>query len=122
MTDESSKASSDPAPTTIQIGQWPAAGQTFVNDLEDDGAKVLQMLVVAQVSWLGQWWIAWLVGLVCAAVSKSLIQGLDRLVYAGFVAIRIGKQVSDYVQASQSGDESAIDQDADHLIHLGDTT
>lgn len=111
------------------VGQWGPTGQAIVHDLETDGGVVLkaaisaipQVAAVFAIPVLG-WVASWFAGLICDKISFVLFNGLDRLVYAGFVAVRIGKQVSDYVQAQQYGNESAADAAADKLINVGDTS
>jgi hypothetical protein len=113
---------------STQIGQWSPTGQVIVHDLETDGGIVLkaaitsipQVAAVFAIPFVG-WIASGFAGYICNKISKILIDGLDRLVYATFVSIRIGKQVSDYVKAQDSGNQSSIDQAADDLIHAGKT-
>ncbi len=111
------------------IGQWSTTGQGIVDSLEVDGgialkasllALVPQMATVIAVPVVGGIFSDF-IGFICNKISTILVQNIDRLVYAEYVAVAVGKQVSDYVQASQSGNESATDQAADNLIHVGTT-
>jgi hypothetical protein len=105
-----------------EIGQWGPVGTALVDNLETDGGIALKAAVIAEVPALGTPIISFFVGIVCDKIAKVLVQNIDRLVFAGFVAVRVNKQVSDYMAAQASGNQSAIDAAADKEIHIGDTS
>lgn len=110
--------------TTIQIGQWSPTGQKNVDELESDGAIVIKAELITLWAPFGGIWLGWLTGIFSSAFSKILIGSFDRLIYAGWVSVRIGKQASVYFKDQMTGnttpaEQSQTDQDADNLIHVG---
>lgn len=97
-----------------------AAKQILIND----GAKVLETYILAQVSpaaaaLLLDPGFKQVFELAIKSASKFVVEEIDGVVYAGYVALKVGKQSSDYVKAVDSKSQGDIDNAADDLIKLG---
>lgn len=115
-------ASQQSAPITI--GQWSPFGQKIVTQLEADGGKALQADCVALFAPFGWPVISIFVGAVCSAVAHFMISKIDNIIFAGYVAKTLGKQVSDYIKAQATGNTtpgqiSTTDKAIDTLVGLG---
>jgi hypothetical protein len=109
-------------PATIEIGQ----DVQFVKDgealLVTDGAILLQYYIdtIPVVgAFLALPIINNITGMVINAAVGYIIKELDLAGYAIYVAFKTQKQVSDYIAAKASGNQSTIDNAGDAAIHLG---
>jgi hypothetical protein len=101
------------------IGQWGGSEARLFEVLKKDGAIVLQDYLAVALPWTKAPLINVIVGVVCREISAFIAEKLDALAYAGYVAVATGKQVSEYIEAIDSGDKDRIDKAADDLVHLG---
>lgn len=108
----------DQAPS-VSIGQEDSAIQSAEAVLNTDGALALETIINVDLPWTKLPVISTIVNLVVEKLVSIFITEIDREAFASYVAIKTGKEVSDYIQAQTSGETSAIDQSGDALIHLG---
>lgn len=101
------------------IGQWEGSEAKFFDLLAKDGARVMQNYLAAQIPWTNAPIIRVITGFICSEISKFLAKNLDKLAYAGFVSVRVGSQMSDYIKAQDTEDKEIIDQTGSDFIHLG---
>lgn len=104
----------------ITIGQDGPIMSTLESALESDGATVITTYLGTALPWTKLPILNNLTSMIISKFVTFIITFLDREIFAAYVALQTGKQVSDYIAAVSTGNQSAIDNAGDNLIHVGD--
>lgn len=105
-------------PQQVTIGESQTT-QDIVSNLKNDGASALEAVLNVQLPWTKLPVVSVLVNMIVQKLVDIFIDEINKEAFALYVSIKTRKQVSDYLGAQQSGNQSAIDQAGDALIHLG---
>lgn len=89
--------------------------------LVTEGEKIVIAWLIAQLPWLGSAFLSPFVSFIAGLVVKFVVKELDHVAFAGYVAVKTGRQVTDFIKAVDLGDQQAIDQAAHDLIRIGKT-
>ncbi len=100
------------------IGQESTAVTAVKSVLATDGEMCITNDLAALMPWTALPVIDFFVHIIIDYVVNLFITQIDNVAFAGYVATKTGKQVSDYILAQDSGNQQSVDQSADGLIKL----